>query len=67
MWLTGELAPDHKTIANFGKTTPGDPAALRPFRQVAAARWLGLADDPGARGIAISGRGCHIVGHREEA
>src|SRR5260221_9619376 len=41
MWLTGRLAPDHKTIADFRKDNGG---ALRPAwaRFVALCRTLGL-------------------------
>ncbi len=39
MWLTGKLAPDHKTIANFRKDH--GPAIRRPARTswCCAARW----------------------------
>ncbi len=51
MWLTGRLAPDHKTIANFRKDN--GPAIRKVCaRFVALCRQLGLLADAG---VAIDG------------
>ena len=62
MWLTGRLAPDHKTIANFRK----DNGALsgRSVRQfVALCRKLGLLN---TASVAIDGSKFKAVNNRDQ-
>jgi Transposase domain (DUF772) len=73
MWLTGRLAPDHKTIADFRKDN-GRAGRQVCARFVALCRTMGPANasqrrdrrqltDPDARSMATSGRGSGVVGY----
>src|SRR5205823_7100294 len=62
MWLTGRLAPDHKTIANFRK---GNGAAIRKVcaRFVALCREIGLLTKAS---VAIDGSKFKAVNNRDK-
>ena len=62
MWLTGRLAPDHKTIANFRKD---NGPAIRQVcaRFVALCRTLGLLTHPS---VAIDGSKFKAVNNRDK-
>src|SRR5437016_4344620 len=62
MWLTGRLAPDHKTIADFRK---GNGAAIRKVcaRFVALCREIGLLTKAS---VAIDGSKFKAVNNRDK-
>src|SRR5664280_997733 len=60
MWLTGRLAPDHKTIADFRKDTAAPSARSAPGLLRFAARWA-FSRKPAWRSTAASSRRCTTV------
>ena len=55
MWLTGRLAPDHKTIADFRKDNGAPSARSAPGSLRSAARWA-CSRKPASRSTAASSR-----------
>ena len=61
MWLTGRLAPDHKTIADFRKEWHGHPQSVPRF--VALCRTMGLLTQAS---VAIDGSKFKAVNNRDK-